>query len=241
MVLVPAGSFERGAPPDEAGRFADEGPVATVTVPELYLGRHEVTQAQWRAVAAMPRVGIDLPADPSEFKGDALPVENVTWAQAAEFCARLSRHARRTYRLPSEAEWEYACRAGTSTPFAFGDTITTEVANYDGKVGYGRGPSGKGRDTTVAVGSLGLANAWGLSDMHGNVWEWCADEYHDSWQGAPTDGSAWITGADARLRTCRGGAWRSLAPDCRSAARFELDREDAPRQVGFRVSMRMEP
>jgi formylglycine-generating enzyme required for sulfatase activity len=238
IVRVPGGSYDRGSPDTEAGRFADEGPVAKVTIAEFYIGKYEVTQAQWRAVAALPKVRIDLPADPSEFKGDTLPVENVTWEQANEFCARLSRRTHRFYRLPSETEWEYACRAGTSTPYSFGETITTEVANYNGQVGYGVGPTGARREKTMPVGSFKIANAFGLYDMYGNVREWCFGQYHDTWAGAPTDGSSWLEGGDNRLRSCKGGAWDSLAPDCRSAARFGLDVYHAPKGIGFRVLMR---
>ncbi len=238
MVRVPAGTYKRGSPDNEEGRFTDEGPVTDVTVAECFVGRYEVTQAQWGAVAALPRVAIDLPADPSEFKGDDLPVENVTWDQAREFCARLSARAHRFYRLPSESEWEYACRGGTSTAFSFGDTIATDVANYDGQIAYGSGKTGEQRGKTRPVGSFKVANAFGLSDMHGNVWEWCFGEYHDTWAGAPVDGSSWLTGGDTRLRSCRGGAWNALAPDCRSANRFGQDVYDAPRAIGFRILMR---
>jgi formylglycine-generating enzyme required for sulfatase activity len=241
MVRVPGGSYERGAPDSEPGTFADEGPVQTVSIREFFIGKHEVTQAQWRAVAALPKVAIDLPADPSEFKGDDLPVENVTWEQANEFCARLSRRTHRFYRLPSESEWEYACRAGSATPFSFGQTITTDVANYDGQLGYGRGPAGASRGRTTPVGSLKVANAFGLYDMHGNVWEWCFGQYHDTWQGAPTDGSSWLQGGDDRLRSCRGGSWSTLAVDCRSASRFGHDDDERPRGIGFRVLMRPGP
>ena len=237
VVRIPGGSYERGSPPDEAGRFTDESPVMTVTVPEFYLSRYEVTRAQWRAVAAMAKVEIDLPADPAGPGDDQLPVDNVTWAQATEFCARLSRHARRPFRLPSESEWEYACRAGTATPFAFGPTLSPEVANYDSSVAYGKGPARPGRGAPVAVGRLGLANAFGLSDMHGSVWEWCLGVYHDTWEGGPTDGSAWTTGGDARVRVCRGGAWNSLAADCRSASRNAVGVYDSPASVGLRVAM----
>lgn len=239
MVRIPGGSYERGSPDAEADRFTDEGPVQTVTISEFYLGRYEVTQAQWKAVAALPKVSIDLPADPSEFKGDDLPVENVSWAQAGEFCARVSRRAHRKFRIPGESEWEYACRAGTTTPFAFGETISTDVANYDGHIGYGSGKPDTSRGKTVPVGSLKYANAWGISDMHGNVWEWCFGEYHDTWTGSPTDGSPWITGADARLRSCRGGSWRTLAADLRSANRYGLDIYEQPRAIGLRVAMRV--
>jgi formylglycine-generating enzyme required for sulfatase activity len=238
MVRIPGGSYDRGSPDTEAGRYPDESPVATVAIRDFFHGRTEVTQAQWRAVAALPKVRVDLPADPSEFKGDDLPVENVTWEQAAEFCDRVSARTHRFYRLPSESEWEYACRAGTTTPYPFGETITPEIANYDGQVAYGAGPKGEGRKKTTPVGSLKLANPFGLYDMNGNVWEWCFGQYHDTWAGAPSDGSSWLEGGDNRLRSIRGGAWFSLAVDCRSANRSGVDMYDSPHGIGLRVLMR---
>jgi formylglycine-generating enzyme required for sulfatase activity len=239
MVNIPAGKFQMGSPDAEAGRFVDEGPLHEVDIPSFFLSRHEVTQAQWRAVAQLPKVKIDLPESPSRFAGDDRPVENVTWEQAMEFCTRLARKAHREFRLPSESEWEYAARAGTTTPFAFGETISPAVANYDAKVAYGSGPAAAGRGETVPAGSLGLANGFGLYDMHGNVWEWCYGEYHDNYEGAPTDGSPWVDGGDVRNRTCRGGAWNTLAPDCRSANRYAVDAYEPPHNIGFRVAMRV--
>lgn len=142
----------------------------------------------------------ELDADPSNFKGDKRPVEQVSWYDAVEFCDRLTAHTKRAYSLPSEAEWEYACRAGTRTPFHFGETITTDLANYRGtdneeykwSGSYGPGPKGIYREQITEVGSFGVANAFGLYDMHGNVWEWCLDDWHDNYEGAPTDGSAWL-------------------------------------------------
>jgi formylglycine-generating enzyme required for sulfatase activity len=213
----------------------------TVTIREFFLSQTEVTQAQWRAVAALPKVRVDLPADPSDFKGDNLPVENITWEQAMEFCDRLTQRTHRFYRLPSESEWEYACRAGTTTPFAFGPTITTEIANFDGQVGYAGGPTGESRKQTLPVGSFKIANAFGLYDMTGNVWEWCFGQYHDTWAGAPVDGSPWLEGGDNRLRSIRGGAWNSLPVDCRSANRSGVDAYGSSHAIGLRVLMRPGP
>jgi formylglycine-generating enzyme required for sulfatase activity len=240
LVRIPAGTYQMGSPETEENRFADEGPAYTVTVPEFYIGRYEITQAQWRAVAALPKVKVDLPADPSEFKGDMLPVENVTWSESVEFCDRLTAMLRRRFRLPSEQEWEYACRAGTTTPFSFGATLSPQVANYNASSPYGAGPKGASATTTIPVGSLKVANAFGLSDMHGNVWEWCFGIYQDSYVGAPADGTARMTGGDPRSRNCRGGAWDTLAPDCRSANRYGLDSYEKPHRIGLRVSMRVE-
>jgi formylglycine-generating enzyme required for sulfatase activity len=195
MAEIPAGSFLMGSPPEEEGRYSDEGPQHAVSLSAFFLSRTPITQAQWRAVASFPKVDQDLDPDPSYFKGDNLPVEHVSWKDAIEFCARLSQRSGRNYTLPSEAQWEYACRAGTTTRFSTGDTITTNQANFDGahvpidsdqEVG-----DYKAETTTVGMFP---ANAWGLYDMHGNVWEWCLDDWHSNYEGAPTDGSAWIEG-----------------------------------------------
>jgi formylglycine-generating enzyme required for sulfatase activity len=161
-------------------------------------------------------------------------VEQVSWDDAVEFCQRLSKHTGREYRLPSEAEWEYACRAGTTTPFHFGSTITPDLANYDGNYTYGAGPKGKYREQTTDVGSL-PPNALGLYDMHGNVWEWCLDHWHDTYEGAPTDGSAWLSSGESKLRLLRGGSWGSLPRNCRSALRYWYARVNQYYSLGFRL------
>jgi formylglycine-generating enzyme required for sulfatase activity len=235
MVLVPGGTFLMGSPPDEPERQEREGPQHEVTVPSFFMGRYPVTQAQWRAWAALPQVKRELKAAPSNFKGDNNPVEKVSWYDAEEFCARLSTHTGRPYRLPSESEWEYACRAGTTTPFYFGKTITTDVANYDGNSTYGDGPQGESRNETTPVDHFGIANAFGLSDMHGNVWEWCQDHWHSNYEGAPTDGSAWIEGGDSGGRIRRGGSWNFNPRLCRSAYCDHYVPGFDSRFIGFRV------
>ena len=236
MVAIPEGSFLMGSPKDELERSDKESPRHTVTIEPFFLGKYPVTQAQWQAVASLPQVNHKLDPDPSSFKGANRPVEMVSWYDAVEFCARLSRYTDKPYRLPSEAEWEYACRAGTTTPFHFGETITSELANYDANYTYGAGVKGIYRQETTPVGSFSVANAFGLYDMHGNVWEWCEDDWHDSYEDAPTDGSAWLSSDGNTTKVIRGGSWNYPAALCRSAFRNAflpvLDDHD---HVGLRV------
>jgi formylglycine-generating enzyme required for sulfatase activity len=219
MVEIPAGTFMMGAPESEVESIYRERPQHEVSVPSFYMGKFEVTQAQWRVVANLPKVERELNPDPSNFKGSNLPVEQVSWEESVEFCQRLSKKTGREYRLPSEAEWEYAARAGTQTPFAFGETITPEIVNYAGKYTYAGAAKGTYRRKTVAVGSLGVANGFGLSDLHGNVFEWCLDHGHKTYSGSPTDGSGWVSGGDSNYRVSRGGAWYNSSSHCRSAYR----------------------
>ena len=237
MVEIPDGKFMMGSPKEEANSYDDERPRLEVTVAPFYLGKFTITQAQWRVIAADKslKVKIDLEPEPAHFKGDDRPVERVNWDDAQEFCARLAKKTGRGYRLPSESEWEYACRAGTTTPFAFGETITPEIVNYNGEYPYAEAPKGKYRRETIPVGSLGVANAWGLFDMHGNVWEWCEDVWHDSYKGAPSMSTAWTLGGNSDRRVLRGGAWLDLGLVCRSAFRYYDAPGDRYGNFGFRV------
>lgn len=229
--------YERnGMKAEDAATYSQwEVPRHSVSVPTFFMGKYEVTQGQWRAVSRLPKINRDLVSDPSRFKGDSLPVEQVSWEDAIEFCARLSRETGRTYRLPTEAEWEYACRGGMTTTFYLGDTITPELVNYNGNYPYGSAAKGTYRETTTAVGSVGYPNAFGLYDMLGNVWEWCMDCWHESYDGTPTDGSSWESGGNASRRVLRGGSWRYPAASCRSAYRNWSSPEHRFILVGFRV------
>ncbi|MBM5818389.1 MAG: formylglycine-generating enzyme family protein [Cyanobacteria bacterium K_Offshore_surface_m2_239] len=269
LLWIAGGEFVMGSPPDELERLDPEGPQHRVRLAGFWLGQTPVTQAQWRAVARLvPPLGErwqrQLPANPSRFQpegektsagnfsllpGEAntnqRPVEQVSWHDAMEFCRRVETllpvacGLRCT--LPSEAQWEYACRAGTSTPFHFGETITPELANYLGSYTYANGPKGEYRQQTTPVGMF-PANDWGLHDMHGNVWEWCLDHWHESYDEAPFDGRAWLAsdGQDPkaegeRERLLRGGSWFSYPRDCRSARRIHSLPDYASYGVGFRV------
>ena len=254
MVPIPAGEFLMGSPEDEPGRMSHEGPQHRVRLAPFSLARTPITQAQWRQVARWQPAPGDPPwerqlnPEPSLFKGglpvdnrrpedDRRPVERVSWFDAQEFCRRLSQRTGRTYTLPSESQWEYACRAGTTTPYAFGTTLSQRQANVKS--------SG-----TTEVGSF-PANAWGLHDMHGNVWEWCLDHWHHVYEGAPADGSAWLSTTeqqnpsttkpvkgvidDSEPRLLRGGSWINYPGGCRSAYRFRILPDGACNYVGFRV------
>ncbi|NEO89998.1 MAG: formylglycine-generating enzyme family protein [Moorea sp. SIO3G5] len=243
MVAIREGSFIMGSLETEEGHSDSESPQHQVTIKFFLMGKYPVTQAQWQAVAALTQVNRELKPNPSYFKGDDRPVERVSWDDAVEFCERLSQYTKRPYRLPSEAEWEYACRAGTTTPFHFGETITTEFANYNGKYTYGSGPKGKYVKETTPVGSFGVANEFGLYDMHGNVWEWCADHWHSNYEGAPRDGSAWEDDSnndndnDNKWRLLRGGCWDYYPVLCRSGSR--LNYNPALRHYGNNMGFRV--
>ncbi|WP_442948684.1 formylglycine-generating enzyme family protein [Nostoc sp.] len=232
MLAIPGGQFLMGSPENEPEREDSESPQHTVTVQPFFMGKFPVTQSQWAIVAALKKVNIDLNPEPSNFKGANRPVEQVSWDDAIEFCARLSNKTGKTYRLPSEAEWEYACRAGTTTPFYFGETITTDLANYHGNYTYNSGPKGESRGQTTDVGKF-PPNPFGLFDMHGSIWKWCQDAWHENYKGAPTDGSTWVSDNDYRL--LRGGSWNYIPGHCRSAFRGYNARDARNNRVAFRV------
>ncbi len=242
MVAIPGGEFLMGSPQDEKDSFGDERPQHEVTVSNFFMGKYPITQAQWKAIASRTdlKVEKDLDLNPAHFKdrpdSDRRPVERVNWYDAIEFCARLSKLKEgREYRLPSEAEWEYACRAGTTTPFYFGETITGKFANYRASETYAEEAKGEYRQQTTPVGQF-PPNAFGLYDMHGNVREWCADTWHDNYDGAPTDGSAWIENGNDNRSPLRGGSWGYNPINCRSAIRYYYYRRDIRDSIlGFRV------
>ncbi len=244
MVCIEIGKFLMGAPKEELESDEDERPQNPVTVKPFWMSKYPITQAQWKAIASLPKIKRDLKPDPSYFKGDNRPVERVSWYEAQEFCERLSQKTGRAYRLPSEAEWEYACRARTTTPFHAGATITTHLANYCGqnreingvlcKGTYSHEFTGVYLKQTTEVGSF-PANAFGLHDMHGNVWEWCADYRHEDYQDAPSDANAWVSDGNPEYRILRGGSWDSSPRFCRSASRFFENPNIPDKEFGFRV------
>jgi formylglycine-generating enzyme required for sulfatase activity len=224
MASIPAGRFLMGSP-GGVGRD-DERPQHLVNLEGFEMSRTPITQWQWRMVAALPAVDCELNPDPSHFKGDDRPVECVSWYDAMEFCARLSVATGRTFTLPSEAQWEYACRAGTTTAFNCGDELLPHQANFD--------------NTETSPVLRYPPNAWGLYDMHGNVWEWCLDDWHSSYEGAPTDGSAWVDGANWAYGSLRGGSCRCPAHLIRSAGRSAfVGRLARIGYYGFRIIRRL--
>ncbi|MGB2821535.1 MAG: formylglycine-generating enzyme family protein, partial [Phycisphaerae bacterium] len=226
LVLVPAGKFVMGSTDDEIGREHDEGPRREVTISSaFFMGMFEVTQEQYQAV---------MGDNPSHYKGRLDPVHRETWFEATAFCQKLSKRTARAVRLPTEAEWEYACRAGTTTSFNTGRTLTAEQANYDGRMPYGADRPSRFRGRTAPVGSY-RPNAWGLYDMHGNVWEWCSDWHSHSYFGAAdVDPKGAPRG---RVRILRGGAWSYDANGCRSADRGYQLPDARSVNFGFRVAV----
>jgi len=226
MVQIPGGSFMMGSPESEKDRSTDgsESPQHEVNVPGFSMGKYVVTQAQYQQI---------MGNNPSGFSGAERPVEKVSWNDAVDFCEKLRQKTGREYRLPSEAEWEYACRAGTTTPFHFGETITTELANYNGTSIYASEPKGKHLQRTTDVGIF-PPNAFGLYDMHGNVWEWCQDDWHNNYIDAPKDGSGW-TSRSGNTKLLRGGSWLYDPGGCRSAFRVSSGLDSYGNGIGFRV------
>ncbi len=222
MTVIPSGEFLMGSSTDESEFRANETPQHKVKIPKFYLGKYPITQSQYFAVMN------ELPEIAEEFQGEDLPVVNVWLEKALEFCDKLSKNTGKTFRLPTEAEWEYACRAGTDTPYAFGVTITKDIANFDGIC-------------LTPVGHFKFANNFGLYDMHGNVWEWCADIWHTDYKDAPTNGgNAWIKNGDQSYVVQRGGSWKNPAGHCRSAFRVGDIAHNLDHIVGLRVCMTSE-
>jgi formylglycine-generating enzyme required for sulfatase activity len=234
MVAIPAGTFMMGTSNSERISYSHERLQHKVAVPNFYLGRYPITQAQWQIVAMLPQIKRSLNPRPSHFEGETRPVEKISWEEATEFCARLSNFTQRQYRLPTEAEWEYACRAGTTTPFHFGETISPKLANYNCQEAFADSPRGNYKAITTPVGYFTVTNDLGLSDMHGNVWEWCQDHWHPDYIGAPTDGSARFSAITSK-RIIRGGSWNDIPKYCRSASRNSYSPNDCNHSLGLRI------
>lgn len=229
MTEVPGGEFLMGSSCDEIEFRENETPQHKVKISKFYLGKYSITQSQYFAVMGeLPKISEEIPNN--------LPVVNVFLEKALEFCSKLSKITNKNFRLPTEAEWEYSCRAGTDTPFCFGETITAEIANFDDNKSISKILNEK-KGGLTPVGYFKFANNFGLYDMHGNVWEWCADVWHENYKNAPSDGSAWIAGGDQSYCVQRGGAWNSSANTCRSGFRVGDIAHNFENIVGLRVCM----
>jgi formylglycine-generating enzyme required for sulfatase activity len=258
LVYIPGRSFVMGAPAEETGSSSGERPQHLVNLKPFYMSKYPITQKQFEAV---------LHKNPAKFKGENRPVEQVEWHDAKSFCRELSKKTGLAFELPSEAKWEYACRAGTTTPFYFGATISAQLANYNDETTYGEWISGKYRSETIrelpnynpeiaryegisgkycqGTSDVGMfpPNAFGLYDLHGNVWEWCEDVRYGGYEGAPTDGTAWDRSnfspysgdRDGEICMIRGGGWQSKPDRCRSAASDEYRYCERRSDIGFRV------
>jgi formylglycine-generating enzyme required for sulfatase activity len=251
MVVMPAGKFMMGATPSEIAALTKEfrndvdwkaeGPQHEVTIAQPFaVGRYAVTFAEWDACVADGGCNGYQPRDEGWGRGK-LPVINVNWDVAKAYAAWLSRKTGKTYRLLSEAEREYATRAGTTTAFWWGPSISTSQANYDGNYTFAGGARGEYRQKTIPVDSF-APNPWGLYNVHGNVWEWVEDCWHDSYQGAPSDGSPWTTACtDASRRVVRGGSWYYFPQDLRAANRFRSPSGNRDVSLGFRLARTLNP
>lgn len=224
LIVIPAGIYQMGSRPNTGS--PDETPQHFVSIKSFLLGKFLVTQRQWKAIMSK------LP--PCRFKGDDLPVERVAWEDAQKFCRRLAQKTGNAYRLPSETEWEYACRAGTTTPFSFGETLTIAVARFNGMHTFREEPPGQYPHVTSPGGTF-PPNVFGVYDMHGNLWEWCADNWLDDYSSSPRDNSSYQN-KDSRYRVARGGSWHEPPGLCRSAARLKVLQTDADEVMGFRVA-----
>ncbi|MFK7735727.1 MAG: formylglycine-generating enzyme family protein [Pirellulaceae bacterium] len=260
MLPIQGGTFTMGSQEEEDDRGDSEGPQHEVSVSPFWMSKTEISWDVYdvwatdiditrREIMGLPSSPRDVFADKYQLSQPTKPYTDMTFGMgksgypaicmtqhaARTFCNWLSTKTGRYYRLPTEAEWEYACRAGTTTPFYFGKTLTDEIANYDASVIYADGPQGKESKTTTPVDHFGIANAFGLSDMHGNVWEWCQDHWHDNYEKAPKDGSAWLTDNEEANRVYRGGSWATDPRNCRSAYRGSGTPDFRYFIIGFRL------
>jgi len=232
--VIPGGTFLMGS--SERKPLPNELPTRWVTVKPFLLSRYPITKEQWKEIAKLPKVHQELKLRPSIRGSKSSPVVQISWYEAIEFCNRLTQGTGYNYSLPTEAEWEYACRAGTQTPFHFGETITSDLANYDGSRIYRSEQKGINREKLMPVCSFPFANAFGLHEMHGNIWEWCLDSWHENYEDAPEDGKAWMNNGENVNHVVRGGAWLSGPTLCRSTSRASDSANNRSNTIGFRIA-----
>lgn len=234
MLVIPGGTFLMGS--SERKPLPNELPAHWVTVKPFLLSRYPITKEQWKEIAKLPKVHQELKLRPSIKGSKGSPVVQISWYEAIEFCNRLTQSTGYHYSLPTEAEWEYACRAGTQTPFHFGETITSALANYDGSHIYCSEQKGINREKLMPVCSFPFANAFGLHEMHGNIWEWCLDSWHENYEDAPKDGKAWMDNGENINHVVRGGALSSGPTLCRSTSRAYDSANNRSNNIGFRIA-----
>ena len=235
MARIPEGKFVMGAAKGEKEANKNERPQQEVTLPEFWMGQYVVTQAQWKAVMGPKVIKLQKTSNrimANNVKRPLQPIDDIFWTDAVAFCQKLSQQTGRDYRLPSNAQWEYACRARTTTPFHFGDTLTPNLANYNGNYTYGHGPKGIYREQTTEVGCF-PPNAFGLYDMHGNVWEWCLERWQTFDSGSSSAQN--IQRFSGQKKSLRGGSWFYLPTNCRSAYHLTYPFHNRTDDIGFRV------
>jgi formylglycine-generating enzyme required for sulfatase activity len=233
MMIIPGGEYGMGT--SEKGCHRSEQPHHLVNVPAFLMSHFPITKAQWKVVSSFPEINRTLKKISSRGPIKS-PVVNVSWYDAVEFCDRLSLKTGCIYRLPTEAEWEYACKGGSNTQFHFGETISSQYVNYNASSSYRSESPSIYRKRLSLINEFKLPNKFGLFDMHGNVWEWCLDHWHDDYQSAPSDASSWVNPDSTLRRVLRGGSWKCEAYLCRSTSRFANNESDnLSDDIGFRI------
>ncbi len=237
MVRIPAGHFLMGPAVGEDESALDkktsDAAQCEIAIKEFWIGKYTITQAQWWAIMEREPLSPRATASHRKTRTPLQPIENIFWTDAVDFCQRLSQKTGRAYQLPSSAQWEYACRAGTTTPFSFGETLTPEIANYNGNYTYGKGPKGRYRENSTEVGCF-PPNAFGLYDMHGNMWEWCLDGWH-SFQSEPLNTQNTSSRFSSQKKSLRGGSWFYLPTNCRSAYSLTYPFHSRTDDISFRI------
>ena len=228
LVPIPQGTFLMGSDKRNTLGFSKEYPQHLVDMPAFYMSKYLITQKQWKVISQLPSIDIELDCNPRYRREDNYPIENINWYEALEFCNRISVITGKNIMLPSESQWEYCCKAGTNTTYSFGDNITPELANYNRHK----------ENVTPRIKPIGSypSNPWGLYDMHGNINEWCLDDWHINYENAPTDGSPWLYEKNPyNSKILRGGNYYSTHRSCTSTSRYLLSTYRKTIGVGFRI------
>jgi formylglycine-generating enzyme required for sulfatase activity len=229
LILIPGGEYDMGT------SVRSQSPIHLVKIAPFLISQYPITKAQWQEVASWSTVNLSLKKQPVRKGSIDSPVVKISWNDAVEFCDRLSIKTGSIYRLPTESEWEYTCRATTNTDFSLGQTITSKYVNYDATITYRSEPRSVYRERPNTINEFTYPNRFGVFDMHGNVWEWCADHWHDNYHGAPMDNLSWESLGESR-RVIRGGSWRNEPALCTSTYRQASNEESqSSNNIGFRI------